>query len=240
MRQLLLAACLAVVATTAQALDVGDRMPPLTEAAWIGHAPDPAGRFTVIDLWSPDDPACRATMPVMTDVQRRHPEVSVIGLTAADHTLAVEFVAGMESRVGYAVGIVPALAPYAPPVGAPAAVLIDRTGTVLWWGDALDIPTVLAQAQSSTFVPTPPAPPTPAAAAPAEQPAAPTSSVQQPQERIVYRETVVVHDPGPRVVVSAPVVVPPPWSWHVGVTVPLFIPPPPWVVFDHLHHHHHR
>lgn len=142
----------------AMALETGDRLPALTDVAWIdgrsgagdSAAPD---AVTVVDLWSPDNAACRATMPRLTDLQKRHPEVRVIGLTDASDAATRRFVTGMGSRIGYGIGVVPALKAFAPSVGAPCALIVDRRGTVVWWGDAMDVPGPLARVLDGTFVP---------------------------------------------------------------------------------------
>jgi thiol-disulfide isomerase/thioredoxin len=227
----------------ASALDVGSRLPALNEVAWLGAPVDPAGAFTVVDLWSPENPACRAIMPRLTDLQRRHPEVRVIGLTAAPREEAERFVTGMGARVGYAIGVVSSLAPFAPPVGTPSAVLLDRSGNVLWWGDAMDVVEPLSRALTGTFVPvslTPPSPP--AAEAPRAEPATAPVPSERPQSRVEVRERT-----------RTVVVVEHPWWWSVDACggpcisrvwlprppLPLLVPLPPLPPLLFPTHHHH-
>jgi hypothetical protein len=224
-----MAFALAGLASAAE-LDVGSRLPALGEVAWLGEPVDTTGHFAVIDLWSPDNPACRATMPRLTDLQRRHPEVRIVGLTAADPTLTSEFVSGMGSRVGYAIGVVPSLAPFAPPVGTPIALLVDRSGTVLWWGDATEIAEPLAEALGGTFIPTPPQVQPPLAPQPEQpMPAAP----QSPPPAVAPLQP-PPPSPAPRTT-SVNVSVAVPWVWWWPFCAPYHSHYHDY--HDHYHHH---
>ncbi|MBA2481110.1 MAG: hypothetical protein H0V44_10635 [Planctomycetes bacterium] len=220
------------------ALEVGGSVPAMDDATWIsGSAPaapsqpsqEAASRVSVIDLWSPTNPACRATMPRLTDLAKRHADrVRVLGLCAGDPEAASVFVQGMGSRVGYPIAVVPSLTPFAPSVGAPCTLLVDERGVVLWWGDALNVAEPLARVLDGTFV-VEPIPPVRSASPPTE----PTGSAPE-----LRREMIVEHHyherPGASVVIS------PYAHWHrphVGVSyhVPFFLPHPPllWLPWRH-------
>jgi hypothetical protein len=235
----LISACITVAIAlgglaSAPALDVGEHLPALGPVTWLGDAVDPTGSFAVIDLWSPDNPACRATMPRLTDLQRRHPEVKIVGLAAGDPSLTEQFVKSMGSRVGYAIGVVPSLEPFAPPVGAPIAVLVDRSGTVLWWGDATEVAQPLAEALGGTFIPTPPMVQPPLAAPPVEAPPmapAPSSYAPQPAPLAPPPPTPERHS---STSVSVSVAVPFVWWW------PFYAPYHSHYHDSHYHDHYHH
>jgi hypothetical protein len=175
-------ACL-LIASAATALEVGDHIAALGDVAWISSPADISGKVALIDLWSPDSASTRAVMPRLTDLQRRHPEAVIVSLTATDPEAAQRFIAGMGSRIGYAVGVVPSLTPFDPGIGVPCAVVIDRSGRVVWWGDAMNAVEPLTHVLDGTFVAEPPhhAAPQPASMAPAA-PTAPSDEQVMPMQ----------------------------------------------------------
>lgn len=223
---------------TALALEVGDRLPALSDVAWIDGKDAvgevDVGTVTVVDLWAPENPACRATMPRLTDLQKRHPEVRVIGLTGSSDAATRRFVTGMGSRIGYRIGVVTDLKAFVPSVGAPCALVIDRRGSVVWWGDAMDVPGPLARVLDGTFVPEPV--PFPAQIRPIGPALSSALSAEAPlsyTERAERRSTVVYVD-RPRVVC-----VPHPCWWAVSVhggacSGRFILPHPPLILLPSL------
>ncbi|MBA3709654.1 MAG: TlpA family protein disulfide reductase [Planctomycetes bacterium] len=220
-------AVLLLFAGRAGALEVGGVMPSWNDVSWIGSAPAANGQVTVLDLWSPANPACRATMPRLTDLQTRYGDrVRVIGLCAGDADVARAFVAGMGSRVHYAIGTVASLAPFAPSVGAPCTLLIDSSGSVLWWGDALNAAEPLARVLNGTFV----IEPIPPIAAPASGKQVRIIDDPRPVTVIEERQTVIERH-APLVIIT-----PYPHCWSLRLHAccssgPFFIPRPPLPLF---------
>jgi hypothetical protein len=171
-------------APSAWALEVGQALPPIGAATWLAGKPPAPGTVVVVDLWAPEDPAARATMPCLTDLQHHYGDrIQVVGLTAAAPDAADAFIARMGARIDYRLAAVPALTAWLPDgIPAPITLLVDNHGTVVWWGDATELARPLAQVMDGTFVP-PPAPlPAPilVAAPPVAAPAAPAAVAPAP------------------------------------------------------------
>lgn len=251
-----LAVVAALPAAPVAAVEVGEPLPALDAITWIGDAPEIKGRVVLVDLWSPADDAFRATMPRLTDLQRRHPDALVIGLAAGDAAAARRCVDAMGSRVGYAIGTVTDLARFAPAVaGAPVTLLVDRSGTVRWWGDALHAAEPLVDGLQGRW-PSEHREPPRSGSVPAQTPPAVVSTPRgQPErivERVVEERIVVVEAPPPRT--SVVVVGAPRFStrrshvWiDLGCSRPVLLPRPPRLLLPplpfwhrHRHHHHHH
>jgi len=147
----------ALLSSQAHALEVGQTAPAIDKPTWlVGNAPS-AGTVMLIDLWEPGDPASRATMPCLTDLQHRHVnQVQVIGLTAAPADVAQSFISRMGSRIDYRLAQVADIRPWMPSgVGPPVTLLVDSHGTVVWWGDATQAARPLVELLDGTLVPMP-------------------------------------------------------------------------------------
>jgi hypothetical protein len=216
------------------ALDVGEPCPSLIGVSWLSEpAPHTGAHLTLLTLWTPDDPVYRSIMPRMTDLQHRHPEVLVVGVSAADQGRVERVLEAMSGRVGYANGILTRLDPFMPPAGLPCSLLVDAHGTVLWWGHPLDAAEPLAEALQGTLHVE--AGPVVEHAAP-EDAAGVSASVQstQPAQPVApapeREETRVVVEPARQVVVVEPEHSWWAWrAWPVPV-VPLCVPIRPFIV----------
>jgi len=219
------------------AVDVGQAYPSLIGVTWITPPAQRQAHVTLVTLWTPDDPVYRSIMPRLSDLQRRHPEAAVIGLSAADISRVQPVLEAMRGRVSYANGLLPSLDPYLPPAGLPCSILIDQHGTVLWWGYPMDAAAPLADALEGTLhvelgaIPQPESKPSP--------PSDPTDDNPVPTAPIPISPPLLSRSPATVGVMVQPptrvVVVEPHhawWSWGFWplITPPCYLPCPPVIV----------
>lgn len=72
-------------------MSVGETLPPITGLTWIKGGPVPIGqpstpgkkRVLVVEFWATWCPPCRASIPHLTELQRKYKdkEVYIVGIT---------------------------------------------------------------------------------------------------------------------------------------------------------------
>lgn len=156
-----------VLAASARAdLALGDPAPPLKIKEWVrgdavNLAKDAAKKIHMIEFWATWCPPCKASVPLLTDYQKKHgKDLVIVGVTDADPFRnsvpdIKGFVKEQGSKMEYTVAIDDDGATtkaYMPSevVGIPHAFLVGRDGKVVWQGSPLDpvlekvIPEVIA------------------------------------------------------------------------------------------------
>ena len=101
---------LAVPGTKAQALKIGDPAPKIEVKSFLKGEPVKefeAGKFYVVEFWATWCPPCRVSIPHLTELQKKYPKVTFIGVSVAEHDQdAVKpFVDQMGDKMDYRVAL---------------------------------------------------------------------------------------------------------------------------------------
>src|SRR5579885_2983131 len=94
----------------AQTLGVGDPAPKLQVKSFIKGEPVKefqAGKNYVVEFWATWCGPCKATIPHLTELQKKHPEVAFIGVSVfeSDQSAVEPFVKEMGDRMDYRVAL---------------------------------------------------------------------------------------------------------------------------------------
>ena len=134
-------AALLLAAPAAQALGVGDPMPPLSVKRWVTRSPGTAsalkGKVVVVEFWATWCPPCRTSIPHLNKLHEEYSDkgVVIIGITREDVDKVAPFAKQM--KMAYHVGCDTGRtsAAYMQGVrGIPHAFAINRSGKVAWAG----------------------------------------------------------------------------------------------------------
>lgn len=143
---LVLAATVAItVATSALALNVGDKAPPLAAETWLnGEAVDPGtadGKtLHVIEFWATWCKPCQRTIPHLNALHNRYKDrVVIVGVSDEPLAKVRPFAERMDMQYRIAIDTSRAFTnTYMAGVrGIPYAVLVDAEGVVVWQGHPL-------------------------------------------------------------------------------------------------------
>lgn len=136
-------------------LGVGDKAPPLTIKEWVrgdsvNTIGDPQNRVFVVEFWATWCPPCKASVPLLTELQNQHKkDLVIIGVTDPDDRGNTEsairrFVRQQGDKMDYHVAIdnnaatKNAYMAAAGVMGIPHAFLVGRDGRIVWQGSPLD------------------------------------------------------------------------------------------------------
>jgi thiol-disulfide isomerase/thioredoxin len=136
-------------------VDVGDVAPPLKIKEWVRgnpvDLPKEAGKkLHLIEFWATWCPPCKASVPLLTDIQKKfEKDLVIIGVTDPDPyqnspTEIKQFVKKQGASMTYTVAMddggatTQAYMPTDEPVGIPHAFLVGKDGKVVWQGSPLD------------------------------------------------------------------------------------------------------
>ena len=185
-----LSAMLALVmplAARASILLPGDPAPPLAPGTWLKGDPVKAfekGRIYVVEFWATWCVPCRDSIPHLSELQARYPDVVFIGQDCFEESQAgvPAFVRSMGDKMSYRVALDDVSAmkdgrmagTWLQPAGQsgiPVAFLVDRDTKIAWIGHPSNLEPVLKQVIAGTFNAAP-------------QPAAPAGSL--PPSALAY------------------------------------------------------
>ena len=148
-----LAACagLALLGTAWAAAEVGDPAAPLHIAEWVkGQPVDLAAvkgqKIVVVEFWATWCPPCRASIPHLTELQRKYKDKGVlfIGISTEKPAVVKPFVTQMGAQMDYTVAIdqdFKTSEGYMEAYGIegiPHAFIVDKMGRVAWVGHPMD------------------------------------------------------------------------------------------------------
>ncbi len=156
----------------AQTLGVGDPAPKLQVKSFIKGEPVKefqAGKNYVVEFWATWCGPCKATIPHLTELQKKHPEVAFIGVSVfeSDQSAVKPFVKEMGDRMDYRVALdaVPegkgrgegAMAKTwmeaAGQGGIPTAFIVNKEGKIAWIGHPIELERPLAKIIAGTWDP---------------------------------------------------------------------------------------
>lgn len=139
------------ICSSASALAVGDKAPPLKVGEWVNPSPvdlldtdsEAPKPFFLIEFWATWCQPCRMMMPHINDLQRKYAGAGfvVIAISTEPADVVRRFVESMGPAMNYAVVVDTdkrdTYDAYMRAVGAPGiphAFLIDREGRLVWYG----------------------------------------------------------------------------------------------------------
>jgi thiol-disulfide isomerase/thioredoxin len=139
------------------ALHVGSPAPKLTFGKWIKGEPVAGfvpGKAYVVEFWAASCPTLRDTIPHLTQLQRKYPAITFIGLNcSADSPAAVEaFVEKAGDKMGYRVAVddpkqqmMRAWMQAAEQRMIPCAFVVGPDSKIAWFGYTMDIDMALVK-----------------------------------------------------------------------------------------------
>lgn len=162
---------LAPIPVVADGLAIGDLAPPLTLSMWVkGEAVEriEPGRIYVVDFWATWCGACRATYPHLTELQRKYPAVTFIGVSIweRDGNRVGPFVQEMGDSMAYRIAqddvpagsqrgiegkMATAWMKAAGEDGIPTVFIVGKDGRIAWIGRPSDMDTPLAKVIAGTW-----------------------------------------------------------------------------------------
>jgi thiol-disulfide isomerase/thioredoxin len=119
---------------------VGQPLPKLS-VQWLDKKPETEGKPMIVEFWATWCPPCRASIPHLNEIYAKYKDkgLQIVGITDEDRVKIKKF--EKEVPIEYAVGL-DANGKYAKPFGIqgiPHAVLVDKTGKVVWEGHPMSL-----------------------------------------------------------------------------------------------------
>lgn len=119
---------------------VGQALPKLS-VQWLDKKPETEEKPMIVEFWATWCPPCRASIPHLNEIYAKYKDkgLQIVGITDEDRAKIKKF--EKEVPIEYAVGL-DANGKYAKPFGIqgiPHAVLVDKTGKVVWEGHPMSL-----------------------------------------------------------------------------------------------------
>lgn len=152
-------------------LMVGDAPPPLKVSKWLKKGPHKTfepGKVYVVEFWATWCGPCRQTIPHLTELQKKYPDVNIIGVDAFedDPNLAEPFVKEMGDKMDYNIAQDTQIANAASKrdgemarawmdasgqMGIPTAFVIGKDGHIEWIGHPMEMDEPLEKVVNGTW-----------------------------------------------------------------------------------------
>jgi thiol-disulfide isomerase/thioredoxin len=120
--------------------NVGQSLPKL-EVKYIGDAPALAGKPMILEFWATWCGPCRESIPHLNDIYKQYQPkgLEIVGVTKEDAATVAAFT--KEVPINYAVALDPnsTLSAHFGVTSIPHAMLVDKTGKIVWEGHPLDL-----------------------------------------------------------------------------------------------------
>jgi thiol-disulfide isomerase/thioredoxin len=137
------------LAPLALAAELGDAAKPLQIATWVKGKPvdltvAKGKQIVVVEFWATWCPPCRASIPHLTEMQKKFKDVAFIGISDEALATVKKFVEKMGDRMNYTVAVDNAKKTSAAYMGAfgiegiPHAFIVDKAGRIVWHGHPMD------------------------------------------------------------------------------------------------------
>ena len=147
----------------ALAADLGDAAKPLQIAEWVKGKPvDLAAakgkQIVVVEFWATWCPPCRASIPHLTEMQKKFKDIAFVGVSDEDVSTVKKFVAKMGDKMDYTVAVDKDKKTGEAYMGAfgidsiPHAFIVDKAGRIVWQGHPMvDLEKTLDEIASGKF-----------------------------------------------------------------------------------------
>ena len=119
---------------------VGQSLPKLS-VQWLKKKPDTDGKAMIVEFWATWCPPCRESIPHLNEIYAKYKDkgLQVVGITDEDRAKIMKF--EKEVPIEYSVGLDNG-GKYAKLFGIqgiPHAVLVDKSGKVVWEGHPMSL-----------------------------------------------------------------------------------------------------
>ncbi|KAJ4463077.1 putative Thiol-disulfide oxidoreductase ResA [Paratrimastix pyriformis] len=139
-------------------MSLGDPAGPLDSLQWVKNGPQKLqkGRFTVVEFWATWCPPCRASIPHITNLAKKYPGITFVGVSNEDMGTVQSFLASMGSQADYAIALDSTQTVNAAYMrafrqnGIPCAFLVGPDLTVRWVGHPMNLEEQIVQQLSET------------------------------------------------------------------------------------------
>ena len=137
------------LAPLAPAAELGDAAKPLQISEWVKGKPvnlaaTKGKQIVVVEFWATWCPPCRASIPHLTEMQKKFKDVAFVGISDEDAATVKKFVAKMGTKMDYTVAVDDDKNTSAAYMGAfgirgiPHAFIVDKMGRIVWHGHPMD------------------------------------------------------------------------------------------------------
>ena len=138
------------------ALDVGEKAPALTSAAWVkGGAAEVGKGLLLVEFWATWCGPCKTSIPHLTKLAAKYPgKLTIAGLSSEEEEVVKPFVAAQGANMEYHVGVADESLNQSymkDRDGIPFSFLIGADGVVLWVGHPMELDGVLEAVVAGTF-----------------------------------------------------------------------------------------
>lgn len=156
-------AAVSLAALNLQAAQLGDPAKPLKIASWVKGKPvDLAAlkgkQVAVVEFWATWCPPCRASIPHLTQLQKKFKDVVIVGISDEDVATVKKFVEKMGDKMDYVVAVDDndqtgeAYMKAFGIRGIPHAFVVDKSGRIVWHGHPMgELEKTLEALRDGTF-----------------------------------------------------------------------------------------